>query len=530
MDQHDDERVYLVGGGIASLAAAVFLVRDAGVPGTRIRILEQLRVAGGSMDGAPAPTAEGGYVTRGGRMFSEEHYVCLWNLLEAIPTLDDPAVSVRQEFLAFNIEHPTNAKARIINGDRSIADASALGLDGRDRADMMRLLAMPERLIGSRRINEFFDAGFFDTNFWCMWRTTFAFQTWHSAIELKRYFLAFVQEFDRIHTLAGVRRSRYNQYDSVIRPIQKWLARRGVVTEYGVTVTEARFADPACRHMSALELRHADGRAEQVELGPFDKAFLTLGSMTADTAYGDRTTVPELIRDKRDGSWRLWESIAPKAPDFGRPAVFSGSIPETKWESFTLTMHGPELLERITAHTGNVPGEGALMTWKDSAWLMSIVVPAQPHFREQEPGTSTLWGYGLFGDVPGDYVGKPMDDCTGGEILDELLGHLGFDDIAARVRATTQVTTVQMPYIDAQFQPRTPTDRPAVVPKGADNYAFLGQFTEIGEGVVFTVEYSVRSAMIATYHHFGVDKAIPPMYHGIAHPQVARSALRTALA
>ncbi|MEE1839348.1 oleate hydratase [Streptomyces sp. NPDC086796] len=530
MSASKNSQVHLVGGGIASLAAAAFLVRDAGVPGENVHILEQLPILGGSMDGAPAPTTEGGYVTRGGRMFEEEHYVCLWNLLETIPTLDDPAISVRQEMLAFNIEHPTNAKARIINGDRTIADASQLGLDARDRVDMTRLLALPERVIGARRIDDFFQPHFFATNFWCMWRTTFAFQTWHSAIELKRYFLAFVQEFERIHTLSGVRRSKYNQYDSVIRPIQEWLTAQGVRTEFGVTVADVDFSDPAARRISRLHLERDGVEAGAIELGEEDYAFLTIGSMTADATYGDRSTVPELIRDRRDGSWRLWESIARKAPDFGRPTAFCGNVDETKWESFTLTMTGSTLLDRIQEYTGNVPGEGALMTWKDSRWLLSVVVPAQPHFRDQHENTYTLWGYALFGDVPGDHVPKKMDDCTGAEILDELLGHLGFDDIADEVRATTKVTTVQMPYIDAQFQRRAITDRPLVVPDGAENFAFLGQFVEIPEDVVFTVEYSVRAAMLAVYHHFGVDKKVPAMYHGLSDPRIAWSALRTALA
>lgn len=132
--------------------------------------------------------------------------------------------------------------------------------------------------------------------------------------------------------------------------------------------------------------------------------------------------------------------------------------------------------------------------------------------------------------MPGDYVVKKMDDCTGAEILDELLGHLGFDDIADEVRRTTKVTTVQMPYIDAQFQRRVVADRPLVVPEGAENYAFLGQFVEIPGGVVFTVEYSVRGAMMAVYHHFGVDREIPPIYHGLADPKIAWSALKTAFA
>ncbi|HLJ89423.1 MAG TPA: oleate hydratase [Candidatus Angelobacter sp.] len=525
----ENSKVYLIGGGIASLAAAAFLVRDAGVPGKNIRILEQLNITGGSMDGAAAPTHEGGYVTRGGRMFEEEYYSCLWNLLETIPTLENPAINVREEFIEFNKQHPTHARARIIVHDRSIPDASHLGLDARDRADMVRLLALPEHIIGARRIDDFFQPHFFSTNFWCMWQTTFAFQTWHSAIELKRYFLCFVQEFDRIHTLAGVRRSKYNQYDSVILPIQKWIEGHGVQINFGVTVTDIDFGGPRARRATRLHLQRGSAE-ETIDLGQNDFVFATLGSMTADTTYGDSHTVPEIIRDKRDGSWRLWELIAQKADDFGRPNSFCGNIDESKWESFTLTITGRTLLDRIQAFSSNVPGEGALMTWKDSKWRLSIVVPAQPHFPRQEPNIFTLWGYALFGNVHGDYVNKKMDDCTGSEILTELLGHLGFDDIAAEVHRTAKVTTVQMPYIDSQFERRVVEDRPLVVPHGAQNYAFLGQFVEIPEAVVFTVEYSVRAAMMAVYHHFNVNKEIPALYRGLSDPKVAWSALKTAVA
>ncbi|MFD5107307.1 oleate hydratase [Streptomyces cinereoruber] len=519
-------KVHLVGGGLASLAAAAFLVRDAGVPGENVRILEQRPAA----DGARAPTREGGHVTRYDPMFEDEHCVCLWNLLETIPTPDDPAVSVRQEIRAFNAERPTHARARLVNGDRTIADASELGLDARDRVDLTRLLALPERLIGTRRVDDFFRPHFFTTHFWCMWSTTFAFQAWHSAVELKRHLLAFVQDFDRLHTLSGVRRTRYDPYDSVVRPIREWLTARGVRTDFGVTVADADFSGPAARRLSRLHLRRDGAEAGTIELGEDDYAFLTLGSASADTAYGDSTTVPELVRGRRDGSWSLWESIARNAPDFGRPTAFCGNIEETRRESFTLTTTGSLLLDRIQKYTGNVPGEGALMTWKDSRWLLSVAVPPQPHFRDQEEDTYTLWGYALSGGVPGDHVPKTMDACTGAEVLDELLGHLGFDDIADEVRETTRVTTVQMPYAGAPFQRRAASDRPLVVPDGAVNFAFLGRFVEIPEGAVSTVEYAVRSAMIAVHHHFGVDRGIPPMYHGLSDPEVARSALRTALA
>ena len=518
-------KAYLVGGGVAALSAAVLLIRDAGFAGENIHVLEELQHPGGSLDGSGDP--ERGYVARGGRMLEDGAYTCLWNLLDGIPTLDDGAVSVREEIREFNEKWPTEARARLIDRDHRILDAAQLGFDLHDRIELARLLALPESAIGSRRIDEFFSEHFFATNFWAMWRTTFAFQTWHSAIELKRYFLRFMQELPRIHTLSGIRRTRLNQYDSIVRPLQMWLTHRGVHIEYGVKVTDVDFRTvEGVRHARRIHVERL-GSPEVHELGLDDLAFLTLGSMTADTGFGTDDTVPELVRDRRDGGWALWESIARKAPDFGRPGVFNGNPGESAWESFTLTMRSPLLLDRIEKFTGNAPGTGALMTFKDSNWLMSIVVPHQPHFAGQPEGVFTLWGYGLFTDTTGDHVATSMSKSTGQEVLTELLGQLGFEDIAEEVRASTIVTTAMMPYITSQFARRSTRDRPLVIPHGAANFAFLGQYVEMPEDVVFTVEYSVRGAMHAVYGLLGIDKPIPPIHHALSDPRTAFFALKS---
>lgn len=222
MNTPDMAKAYIVGGGIASLSAAVLLIRDGGFRGSNIRILEELDVAGGALDGSG--DALKGYVTRGSRMWTEEAYVCLWDVLDSIPTLADPTKSVKDDVWAFNNAWRSSSHARLIGWGREVLDATDLGFDLNDRLELMRLLAMPERIIGAKRIEDWFGQHFFATNFWAMWRTTFSFQNWHSAIELKRYMLRFLQEFPRIHTLAGVRRSALNQYDSIIRPLEKWLA------------------------------------------------------------------------------------------------------------------------------------------------------------------------------------------------------------------------------------------------------------------------------------------------------------------
>jgi oleate hydratase len=521
-------QIWLVGGGVASMAAAVFLIRDAGVPAGNIHILEELGLVGGALDGAKSPV-QSGYVTRGGRMLEEEAYQTLWNLLESIPSLENTNVSVRDEIHAFNARIKTLDRARLVDRHHRIIDASIYGFNTQDRLEMMRLLAAPEHVLGARRIDEIFTEHFFGTNFWQMWRTTFAFQNWHSAVELKRYFLRFIQEFPRIHTLSGVTRTKYNQYDSIVRPLQRWLMARDVEVRFATRVTDVDFdqTDPKRRIATRLSVTGRAGDTT-VDVGPSDVVMITLGSITADSTYGGNNSIPELIRDRRDGAWNLWDQIARKAKDFGRPNTFYGNIDENKWESFTLTMRGDRLLRRLVEFSKNEPGTGALMTFPESKWLLSIVVHHQPHFADLPANTFTLWGYGIFIDERGDYIQKPMAQCTGREILTELIRHLGFDDLLDEVLGSTDVTTVMMPYASAVFSRRLAQDRPLVIPEGSHNFAFLGQFVELPEDVVFTVEYSVHCAMHAVYRLFDVAKTIPPIYHGLMDPKVGIQALESA--
>lgn len=517
-------KAYIVGGGIASLSAALLLIRDGGFSGSHIRIMEELELAGGALDGSGDPVK--GYVARGGRMFTEETYVCLWDVLKSVPSLDSPAKSVKEQVWAFNREWRGDSHARLIDRHHRVLDATELGFNLHDRLELMRLLVTPERSMGTQRITDYFSPHFFETHFWTMWRTTFAFQNWHSAIELKRYMLRFLQEFPRIHTLAGVRRSALNQYDSIVRPLVKWLTDQGVRFEYGTKVTDVDFVASDGHRITAIHgTRHGEDFSYALELG--DYAFITIGSMTADSRNGDDDHPPQLVRDKVDGAWALWENMTRKAPGLGRPNTFSGNVDESKWESFTMTMRSPLLVDRIVAFSGNQPGTGGLMTFKDSSWLMSIVVPHPPHFAGQPEGIFTLWGYGLFIDNKGDYIDKPMALASGQEILIELMHHLGFEDILDEVRRTTTVIPVMMPYITSEFQRRDVADRPQVIPLGSKNFALLGQYVEIPEDVVFTVEYSVRAAMRGVYGLLGLKREIPAIYHGIADPEVALDALKT---
>ena len=509
-------KAYLVGGGIAALASAAYLIRDGGLAGENIQIFEEGLLLGGSLDGAGSPAT--GYTLRGGRMLTYEAYTCLFDLLNFIPSLNDLGTSVKDEIDDFNQWNVSDAKARLVAGGK-ILDAADLGLSIKDRLDLVTIMAASEDSLGAQRIEATFQPSFFKTHFWMMWSTTFAFQPWHSAVELRRYLHRFIQELPRIHTLGGVRRTPYNQYDSIVRPLVQWLTEMGVRFSTTTRVTDLTFGYGA-RGKQVRHIHHlSDDGADVTTIGPDDLVFVTNGSMTDASGFGSMTT-PAPLRTGKGGGWTLWETLAAANADFGRPAAFDGRIDESKWLSFTVTVRDPAFFDLMEAFTGNAAGTGGLVTFTDSSWLMSIVLAAQPHFIDQPDNVQVFWGYGLFVDAIGDFVNKPMSDCTGEELMIELLGHLRFEAHQDQILRSAICIPCMMPFITSQFMPRIKGDRPLVRPVGTTNFAFIGQFCEIPDDVVFTVEYSVRSAQTAVYSVLGLETKVSPLYKGDHDPAV----------
>jgi oleate hydratase len=253
---------------------------------------------------------------------------------------------------------------------------------------------------------------------------------------------------------------------------------------------------------------------------------VTLGSMTEGSALGAMHRAPVLQNKRSGGAWRLWEQLAKGRPEFGKPEVFTDHIGQSKWISFTTTLHNPEFLGLVRDFTGNAPGEGGLITLPESNWLVSFVIPHQPHFVGQRDDVSVFWGYGLCVDEPGDFVKKPMSACTGGEIMVELLGHLNIRSEAERILHDCICIPCMMPFITSQFLVREKGDRPQVRPKDYENLAFMGQFCELPDDVVFTVEYSIRSAQLGVYGLLGLHRKPAPVYKGQLDPRVLLSAFR----
>ncbi|MGE5159109.1 MAG: oleate hydratase [Gemmatimonas sp.] len=497
---------YFIGGGIGSLAGAAFLIRDGGVAGGDITIYEQLPLLGGSLDGARL--ADGSYSLRGGRMLTTDHYECTWDLLAGIPSLQHPGLTVRDETVTFNVELKAHSRARLVDRNRHKVDVRKMGFSMRDRMELLRLIEASEESLGNSRITDWLSPGFFETNFWLMWQTTFAFQPWHSAVELKRYLHRFMSEFPRIETLGGVKRTVHNQYDSIVRPITSWLATCGVRFVRDTRVTDMQFAERDGRLSVTSLAPETSGKSSTVTVGDRDLVFFQNGSMTDASSIGSMTAPPARLTKADSKGWELWEKIAAGRPEFGNPAAFNSSIPESYWASFTVTCRDKQFFDRMEAFSGNAAGTGGLVTFKDSNWLMSIVLYHQPHFIDQPHDVQVFWGYALHPDRVGDFVAKPMSDCGGVDILRELCGHLNFDP---SVFGTASCIPCRMPYITSMFMPRHKADRPLPVPANSNNLAFISQFVEIPDDVVFTVEYSVRAAQMAVYELLKIKRPIPPI-------------------
>ena len=517
----DEKSAYLVGSGLASLAAACFLVRDAQMPGKNIHILEAMDIAGGACDGIDDPTR--GYVMRGGREM-EDHFECLWDLFHSIPSLEVPGASVLDEYYWLNKHDPNYSLCRATEhrGEDAHTDGK-FGLSQKGSMEIMKLFFTRDEDLYDKSIEDIFDDEVFGSEFWLYWRTMFAFENWHSALEMKRYFQRFIHHIGGLPDFSALKFTRYNQYESLILPMQKYLEAAGVEFKFGTEVTNVRFEiKDGKKTARAIECRTKNGDTE-IPLTEKDLVFITNGSCTEGTIYGDQNHAPVGDAEVRSsGCWSLWKKIAAQDPSFGHPEKFCSDIEKTNWESATVTTANEEIIDQIKKickrdpRTGKVV-TGGIVSCRDSKWLLSWTINRQGQFKNQKKEEICVWVYSLFTDVPGDYVKKPMKECTGKEITAEWLYHLGIpvEDIERLSGEECNCTPTMMPYITAFFMPRSAGDRPDVIPDGSVNAAFLGQFAETPRDTIFTTEYSVRTAMEAVYGLCGVDRGVPEVWGSV---------------
>jgi oleate hydratase len=511
----ENSKVYIVGSGIAGLAAAYYFLRDARIPGKNITFIEQLSIDGGSMDGSG--NATDGYLIRGGREM-DMTYENLWDMFQDIPAVELPEpYSVLDEYRLLNDNDSNYSKSRLIHNKGEVKDFSKFGLSKKDQLALIKLLLKKKEDLDNLTIHDYFSKTFLESNFWTFWRTMFAFEDWHSLLEFKLYMHRFLHDIDGLNDLSALVFPKYNQYDTFISPLRKFLTSKGVQLQLNTLVQDLdiEISDEGKVVKSII--------TDQGNIPVTDKDYVivTTGSMTEDTSYGNNTTAPAKTIDNstsgESAGWKLWKNLAKKSVIFGKPEKFCGDIEKSSWESATLTCRPSAFVEKLKQYSVNDPYSGktvtgGIITITDSNWLMSFTCNRQPHFPTQPDDVLVVWVYALFMDKEGNAVKKTMPECTGNEILAELCYHLGIEDKLDNVIENTIVRTSFMPYITSMFMPRAKGDRPDIVPKGCKNLGLVGQFVETNNDCVFTMESSVRTARVAVYSLLNLNKQVPDVY------------------
>ena len=517
----DNKSAYIIGSGLAALTAACYLVRDGQMKGEHVHILEKEKLAGGACDGWKYEDV--GYVMRGGREM-DNHFEVMWDLFHSIPSIETEGVSVLDEYYWLNKEDPNYSlcRATVNRGEDAHTDGK-FDISDKGAMEIMKLFFTPEEDLQDKKITDFFDDEVLNSNFWLYWRTMFAFENWHSALEMKRYIQRYIHHIGGLPDFKALRFTKYNQYESMILPMIKYLESFGVQFHFGVKVVNVQFDCKPERKLATRIDVIRDGQEESIDLTENDLVFITNGGCVENSTMGSQNKPAEFRTEiKAGGGWDMWRKIAAQDPAFGNPDKFCGNPELCNWMSATVETLDQRIIPYIKKickrdpFTGKVV-TGGIVTVKDSSWLLSWTINRQPQFREQPKDHCLVWVYALFSDKPGDYIKKPMRECTGKEICLEWLYHLGVpeNEIEDMAEHSANTVPVMMPYIDAFFMPRAIEDRPKVVPDGAVNFAFLGQFAELPRDTIFTTEYSMRTGMEAVYTLLNVDRGVPEVWGSV---------------
>ena len=217
---------YIVGTGLAALTAACYLVRDGQMPGRHIHIFEKDPIPGGACDGWEYPGL--GYVMRGGREM-DNHFEVMWDLFRSIPSIETPEQTVLDEYYYLNKRDPNYSlcRATVDRGQDARTDGK-FGLSDQGAMEIMRLFFTPDEELYDRPITDFFSDEVLSSNFWLYWRTMFAFENWHSALEMKLYIRRYIHHIGGLPDFSALRFTRYNQYESMILPMAAYLEERGI--------------------------------------------------------------------------------------------------------------------------------------------------------------------------------------------------------------------------------------------------------------------------------------------------------------
>ena len=381
--------------------------------GEHIHIFEKDPVSGGACDGRKYDV---GYMMRGGREM-DNHFEVMWDLLRSIPSIETEGASVLDEYYWLNKEDPNFSLCRATEKQGQDAHTDGkFAISDKGAMEIMHLFFTPDEQLYDKRITDVFDDEVFSSNFWMYWRTMFAFENWHSALEMKLYLKRYIHHIGGLPDFKALRFTKYNQYESMILPMVKYLESHNVRIHYGVQVTNVEFdcSDPA--HKLAKRIDVIENNAPgAIDLTENDLVFITNGCCTATSCYGAQTHAPDLsdIHNGCGESWDMWQAIARQAQhgEYGNPDAFCSDVEATNWMSATVATADEEIIRHIMNICKRDPRAGKVTTGgigtvKDSTenWYLSWTINRQPQFKSQDKNTVLVWVYGLHTDREGIFV------------------------------------------------------------------------------------------------------------------------------
>ena len=356
------------------------------------------------------------------------------------------------EYYWLNKEDPNFSlcRATVEQGKDAHTDGK-FGLSDKGAMEIMKLFFTPDEQLQDKKITDFFDDEVLNSNFWLYWRTMFAFENWHSALEMKLYIKRYIHHIGGLPDFTALRFTRYNQYESMHPahdrvPEGLWRAVPLRHQGHGRQVRHSGRPQDG-KHRSPCE--HA-GEVSNIDLTENDLVFITNGGCVESCTVG--------AQDKAAG-FRPRPSSRATAGICGRRSPHRTRPSATRTSSARIRSCPTGMSATVTTLDDKIPQYIQKICKRDPFSGHRSSPAASSRSRTPagcSAGRSTVsrssaispriscvvWVYGLFSDKPGDYVKKPMRDCTGKEICMEWLYHIGVPD---RPRSKSWQSTAPTP-------------------------------------------------------------------------------------
>lgn len=275
--------------------------------------------------------------------------------------------------------------------------------------------------------------------------------------------------------------------------------------QFDTTIKEIVTTDASDRRVSRLELVQ-NGFPLSINLGPQDIVIANLGSTISGTAVGSNEKQPYASSyESLDENWALWLDLCSKAKSLGNPYCFCCRRFESMMESFTITTEDLSFFNRLislSSPPSSSSTAGTIIILRESRWKLNLCLPTQPVFQDQPHSVRVLWGFALLPELPGDYIKKPMVQCSGADITAELMRHLNLSPRTIFQRTVT-IPRV-MPRMSSLLLAHSGDERPKPIVPEITNLGLVGEFVEIPQYSCIDMSYGLRAAKTVVSRLTGV--------------------------